>query len=376
MAQRQFRSDDTSKWNEAFGKGTDGAPFSNGTFGGGNGGWHGVCSGTAGQSTCNVDGWWTGSFICIIHQSAGSGAGNWELNFINSMTGGTAQLKYPLINSYGSGAQIVLVKQSSGGTISGTVNAPAWNGSVGGIIAYFCKDNLTISGNINVNSLGYRGASLQNGAKASGKQGEGYPNYNQSVSPGANGNGAGGGTMVDGQGTSGGGGGSNGGSGEAGHTNNVTSGQPGSTVGNAGLTTIFFGGGGGSGSGGNSSGEYGGAGGIGSGIIFIFAKNFIISGSVSLTGGNGSAGGGESAGGSGAGGSCLIKCQTATLGTNKITASGGARISDNHYGGAGGVGRIRCDYFTSVSGSTTPTLSSAQDNTLNVAGGSGFFNFF
>lgn len=356
-----------------WGKGTSGSPNSiSGTIN-----TYATCTGTAGQTSLTTALSASAGDQILIHQTQGTGAGNWEICEVVSDAGATLNLKTALVNSYGTGAQAVLIPQYTGGTISGAVTGTAWNGSVGGIIALISNGDLTISGSLSVNALGFRGATLQNSAKTGGKQGEGYPNYSQSRSSAANGNGAGGGNMQDGVGTTGGGGGSNGGAGEAGHTSSaVTPGQPGSTVGNAELTTALFGGGGGGGSCGNVSGEAGGAGGVGAGMVFIFAKNITISGTVSLTGGNGSAGAGESAGGSGAGGSCLIKCQTATLGTNKITASGGARISDNHYGGAGGVGRIHVDYFTSVSGSTTPTLSSAQDLTLNVPASSGFFNFF
>jgi len=63
-------------------------------------------------------------------------------------------------------------------------------------------------------------------------------------------------------------------------------------------------------------------------------------------------------GGSGAGGSILLKAQTATLGTAQITAAGGAGNNP------GSIGRIHLDYYTSYTGTTTPTLDATQDNNL------------
>jgi len=134
---------------------------------------------------------------------------------------------------------------------------------------------------------------------------------------------------------------------------------------------MYMGGEGGGGGGEDNGAGIGGNGGAGGGIIFIRTKNITITGAVSLTGsvgtaGNGSAGGG----GGGAGGSCLIKTQIATLGTAKITSSGGAGGAcgggdgGNGDGGAGAVGRVHLDYLTSYSGTSTPTIDVTQDSTM------------
>ena len=153
MAQRQFRSDDTSKWLDGFGKGTGGAITLSGTWGSGNGGWVSSATGTSGEYTLAVDAGWSGTYPCIVEQVIGTGAGNYELNYIISMSGGTAQLKYPLQNTYGSGAQCLLMKEYSTG--SGSLVAPAWNGTVGGSIALMFRETLTVDGTVSAIAKGH-----------------------------------------------------------------------------------------------------------------------------------------------------------------------------------------------------------------------------
>ena len=102
--------------------------------------------------------------------------------------------------------------------------------------------------------------------------------------------------------------------------------------------------------------------------FFISAATVSVAGTITC---NGSAGGAASrggGGGGGSGGSVLIGGSAVTIGTNLITATGGATsaaFTSGGGGGAGGVGRIRVQYSTSISGSTSsPTVSSATTGSL------------
>ena len=344
-----------------FGNGSNGAPTTITNY-------FNTFTGTSGQTSGTISAGWVWDAPVLIHQSQGTGAGQWELNWGTVSSGTTITLKYPLSYTYGTGAQIVTLHQYTGGTFSGTHTGTAWNGSYGGIIALMCNGDLTISGTISVNGIGFRGASgVGVGGGIDGKQGEGYGSstYN-GTSYNYNYNGGGGGDFQVNQ-SGGGGGGGNGTAGStAPNSTNAIEGIGGIAAGSADLTSIVFGGGGGSACTGNDGSGQSGPGGTGGGAIFIFGKNITVSGSITSNGSNGSgqiyASGGS---GGGAGGSIIIKCQGATIGTNKILASAGAGgTTGQGYGGDGGVGRIRVEYADSISGSTSPTASTAQVTTL------------
>jgi hypothetical protein len=378
MAQRQFRSDDTDKWNEAFGTGQAGDQ-TNPTLVNAS-----ATTGTAGQYTCTNQWNWNfgDGYLCIIHQTYGSGAGNWEVNKVLSANGaGSMTLKYPLMRTYGAGAQVILITQSKNLSITGTQSPPAWNGSYGGIAAYFASETATISGTISCNGLGYRGGPKDGGGNMVGYCGEDTD--------------SGWARQTSANGISGGGGNENGasdakpGGGGGGHatagTNGVSNESPGvygaggGTIGVASLTTIYFGGAGGQGAYWYTTGATENPG-EGGGITFIFARNIVITGSINVGGSAGasSAGAGGACGG-GAGGSVLLKCETATLGTNLIVApggSGGTGDSNNGAGGNGGVGRIHMDYSKSYTGSTNPSINVTLDPTVKSKSSGGNPIFF
>jgi hypothetical protein len=340
-----------------WGDGSDGSPNAiSGTIN-----TYAACTGTSGQTVLTTTLSAGAGDQVLVHQSQhATAAGTWEIVKIVSDAGATLNLEKALVNSYSTGAQAVLIPQYTGGDISGAVTGTAWNGTVGGIIALMSNGSLTVSGSLSANAIGFRGGVSINSPPSTGQQGEGNLAAGGTLSTSANGSGGGGGADASPDTTPGGGG--NGASGSAGGNG----GTGGLLTGNAGLTTALFGGGGG--------GAWTGPGlssGKGGGFVVIFAKNLTITGTVSATGGNGASGSGESGPAGGAGGSILIKTQTGVLGTNLATSAGGSGASGFSYaGGAGAVGRIRCDYYTSVSGSTTPTLSSAQDTSLFINMGS------
>lgn len=376
-----------------WGKGTSGSPNAiSGTIN-----TYATCTGTATELSLTTALSASAGDVILIHQSQGTGAGQWEINYVLADAGATLILAYPLAYTYGTGAQCVLVPQYTGGDISGAVTGTAWNGSYGGIIALMSNGDLTVSGSIKIEGIqgtkgsnsattggGFRGGASVESNNTTAYSGESSTSASSQTNS-ANGMAGGGGkTNGEGRGHGGAGGGGGyataGGTGGASHGGNGyhTGGVAGGTGGIESLTSLFLG----AGAGGAAleSLNSGASGSSGGGIILIISKNITITGSISVNGGAGNSTG-DIGGSGGSGGSLLIKCQIAILGSNLVTSSGGAAgiggvNPENCNGGAGGVGRIRCDYFTSVSGSTTPTLSSAQDLTLNVAGGSGFFAFF
>jgi hypothetical protein len=393
---RQFRSDDTVPWLYGYGNGSNGSLTisTNTTFSTSNAG----CSGTSGTTSLTLDAASTfaDNNLVFIHQTRGTGVGNWELNKIASGGGTTSiMLDHDLQNTYtnsgASQAQILELKQYSNVTVNTGINwtAPNWDQNKGGCVVFLCKGTTTITGNIILS--GSSGTSELSGGDATGTvSGRGFRNglgdgtdpvSSNTTSEGtigdrittqtsANGNGGGSG--------GGGGSGAGGGNGTAGGNGvgATTNGTGGSTAGNAALTSMVFGGGGG---GGHWPGRHG-SGGTGAGLSLIITKDISITGTINANGGSGgsaTSGIGDSAGGGGAGGSVIIKAQTATLGTNKITATAGAggTSSGSRPGGAGGVGRIHLDYLNTPSGTTNPTYDGRQDLSLKL-GTHRFFTVF
>jgi hypothetical protein len=368
MGQTQFRSDDTVKWWLGFGDGSDGDYSSTGNAT--DAPVDSSCSGTAGSTSLTAT---NTSFAAnkpvLIHQTRGTGAGTWELNQIDSYVAGTITLKKALQNTYtdsgASQAQVIQLKQYNSFTLNSghTLTAKAWNGNVGGLVAFLCKGTVTIAGTISCSGKGFVGGQPGASNNTNGYSGEGTANASRN-STSANGNGGGGGNDL----AQAAGGGSNG---TQGGGNN-----PGSTSGNAGLTLFPFGGGGGGG--GRNADAVPGAGGAGGGGCLIIANDITVSGAITLRGNNGqNGGGGFSAGGGagGGGGSCLLKGRTIDLGTNKVTAPGGTggtkTSTHGENGGSGGSGRIHADYAVSISGTTSPALDSTQDTTIKATGGGG-----
>lgn len=359
MAQRQWRSDDTDAWQHAFGGGGDGASYTVPANEG--------CSGTGGGTalTLAAAGGFADGDLVLIHQTRGTGAGNWELNKIAS-GGGTTSLtmEHDLIHTYtDSGtnqAQIIELKEYEDITISTTVNAPAWDGSKGGIIAFLDKGKTTISGSLNAKGLGFR---LGTYGGSSAYCGEGTAT-DRTTNNNPSGNSGGGNNGNQG-------GGAGGGHGTAGGNDTLNRAYGGSTSGTASLVTMTFGGAGGgwwenSGSRGN--------GGSAGGVIVVIAKEIEVTGTINA-GGNNGANGGWGSGGGGAGGAVLLKAEDATLGSSLITAAKGNKGSASYaYGGDGGVGRIHLDYSNSYTGTTSPTIDVTQDSTI-VAGGAGGGSF-
>lgn len=351
------------------------------------------CSGTSGTTslTATNASFDTGQII-LIHQSRGTGVGNWELNQIASYTTGTITTVFNLSNTYtdsgASQAQVRVLPQYSQVNIdsSYTYTAKAWDGNVGGILAFLCNGTTTVEGTITAAGKGFRGGAggaRGSGAGTSGTQGEGAAGTGTSSSS-ANGNGGGAG-IKNSDGGAGGGGGGLSTSGSNGGTGQGTGGTGGTADGGATLVDCVFGGGGGGGSGEQntgSTGTGGGAGGPGGGFLYIVSKQLTVTGSISGNGSVGTAGynsgsEGSGGGGGGAGGSVFIKTRTAILGSSLVTSSGGtggaAGGAFSGAGGAGSTGRVRVE-TCGLTGSTSPSASS-QEGGFGFCSEAGFFQY-
>lgn len=347
-----------------FGDGSDGAATLSGT----DAPIDSSCSGTSGSTSLSAT---NGSFaagqLILIHQSRGTGVGAWEVNQIASYVAGTITTRIPLSNTYtdsgASQAQVLVIKQYSSVTISSSFSGKAWDGNVGGIIAFCCSGKTTISSTCSATGIGFRGG---NGGSGSGEAGEGTvgAQVNQRT---ANGNGAGGGGqgpdgghIEGGHGGGGGGGGSNAGNAGSGK-NTATAGSAGNAGGSSDLVTATFGGGGGAGGAENNGNNDGTAGGIGGGLIFIFTGSIEVTGSLQANG-NGTGGNALNSGigGGGGGGGIIIKTRSSILGSSLIVSTGGVGgTSTGAFGGKGadgGNGTIRIEACTST-GTTNPSAS-------------------
>lgn len=332
MAQRQFRQDDTSNWTDKFGNGSDGAYApSTGT----DAPIDSACTGTSATTSLtatNVS--FASGQLILIHQTQGTGAGNYELNRIASYTAGTITTTLALTNTYGTGAQVVVLKQYSSALIDTgvTLTTKAWTGTVGGIVGWFCNGITTVTGNITGKGRGYQ---IPGTAAYCGEGTAGPAIINH---PTKNGNGGGSATFGNG-----GGGGGNAVAGTSG-----SMGEGGDAAGNAALTLMVFGGGGGgdTDNGGNTT---------SGGIVILISKTITVTGTITVDGNS------SSYGGASAGGSILLKGKTITLGSTLVTSAG---ASSSNGGGASSVGRIHADYSGSISGTTSPTIDSTQDATI------------
>ena len=352
------------------------------------------CSGTSGTNTLTlaVGAFANGDVIKIV-QMRGTGVGQYEINKITSGGGTTSltldkNLQYTYTDSGASQAQVFKMLMYTSITVqAGTWNITGWDENTNGCLPLVARVGTTITGTINGDGLGFLGALGVTGTNEHGHQGEGTAATRGGSSEAANGNGAGG--ADDGNGgnrAAGGGGGGNALAGATGSNSptGTTGGTGGEAKGSADLTNMVLGGGGGGGGSAVPTTTFGtdkGAGGDGGAIVVFFTKDITITGGITVDGANGTTGArdGCGGGGGGAGGSVLIVCQTATLGSSLITATGGVGAAEGGFpdgliGGTGSVGRIAVHHSGTVTGTTSPAFTDVSDPTLIETNAGFIFN--
>ncbi len=333
----------------------------------------------------------------LIIQSRGNGAGTYEINEINAMSGNTLTLRKALVNNYyQSGidkAQIIRIPEYHNLTINsgGILSVSPWDGNTGGVMYFYVNGTADVQGSIITDGLGFRGGNGGSGATEvsdSGDTGEstiGDRISGGSTSPGATPsptvatNGAAGQGGIGKRATdaaSGGGGasygtlGTNGGTSVGGATSPAPGGVAGVIVGNQNLLqNILLGsGGGGGGKSKDPNGQGGGNGARGAGSIGFFIKNLNVgtNGLISAKGLDGQNGISDqgAGGGAGAGGAILASYETANISNpNVFNINGGtggnAAGANSGRGGDGGNGRLMINYCKTTNG-TINTASLTQ----------------
>jgi Cys-rich repeat protein len=335
----------------------------------------------------------------VLHQTQGTAAtaGLYEFNTVTAVAGGNVQLATPLRNAYSTAgaarAQLVVVQVYNDLIVrpAGSLTAPEWNGSTGGLLAIEATGAVLVEGAIRMNGRGFHGPSRGCAAPGGsnrcryGQQGESWSGIG-ATGPASNAGGGGGGGQGEDCGSGGGGAygvgagaGSPGDCGRAGATSGVCAlrcpnegGASGAAYGTGSLSgTIHLGSGGGEG-GMDDDGGLPGAGGNGGGVILLRAGgNVVVRGAVTASGTDGlngdqfacgGVGCGMGGGGGGAGGGVWIAAPNVTLGASLVTATGGnggqcsCRIVDVRRAapaGRGGNGRVTV-VAPVASGATTP----------------------
>ncbi len=379
------------------------------------------------QMQDNVIGSNTSNNTSFGNLGSNGSAGLWEQRTISSITrsGTTATIVLTAAPSgYNLGAnsvvQVISFPLLNAAAYSTTANitGTAWNGTIGGVVAFEVGTILTLNNNISANALGFRGGSVSvnyygggttcstidyggvSTASNCGNKGEGIYKattitYTYGMGHILNG-GGGGGQDING----GGGGGGNwtaGGNGGPGWNGSAAGCTAPSAAGIGGialsslipLNRIFMGGGGGGGQQNNSTSS---AGGRGGGIVVVKAGTLVTTGTcgtprlISANGATAALSGNDGCGGAGAGGSIVLQigsfgvvsaCQ---LSITANGASGGTVNTSTHAGGGpGGQGIVVFSIAQPTANITTQTNNGSPgcnnnsvpcNNTTPSAGGS------
>ena len=335
-------------------------------------------------------------------------AGNYELNTVCQVLNGTQLIVNGIQRAYdpAGAVQLVSVPVYQDAVVTGVLSASPWDGTTGGVLAFECSGTLTLSADIDLQGVGFRGGAVTTSTYScdwfsdpndyfynitsgvGAMKGEGIASYitNKTGGRGAQANGGGGGNDHN----SGGGGGSNAGTGGQGGERIRPStftcrgispgvgGKP-NTYSNA-LNKVFLGGGGGAGHENNPA--TGTAGTNGGGIVLIKANQLVgNSQTIFVNGAHVNASSADGAGGAGGGGSVLLDVTnyTGSLNVHAIGGNGGnvANIGPsncNGPGGGGGGGVLWVSQnsvpgaisFSGFGGANGTTIATAQSNcTIN-----------
>lgn len=314
---------------------------------------------------------------------ANQSAGRWEQKTVSSITrsGTTATivLSAAPTNSYNVGANSSLqiisfpLLNPAAYTTTNNITGTAWNGTIGGVVAFEVGTTLTLNNNISANALGFRGGTVsanhypggttcdtiantwRQGSNIRGQKGEGIykitdATFQHGKAKILNGGGGGGNINAGGGGggnwTTGGDGGPGWNGTAAGCTGPGAAGRGGISLATIiPLNRIFMGGGGGGGQQNNSAAT---AGGRGGGIVVVKAGTLVTTGTcaspriISANGQIATTSGNDGTGGSGAGGSVVLQINsfnvlsTCQLSITANGANGGTVNTSTHAGGGGG----------------------------------------
>jgi hypothetical protein len=346
-----------------------------------------VMMGSSALSVSAVTGITTGTLVLVVQVKSGTsvsgaatavdtgalGVGRYDVARVTGVMGTMLSLDRPLANSYAAtGAQVVTIPEYTTVNIAatGSVVATAWNGTVGGVVAFLAQGTVTLAGAIRADAAGFRGgarnADFCNGSCTCrtddatalddpmcrmGGRGEGFDTAMAAFGAtgcgvGNRGIGAGGGGHINAGGAGGGHAGAGGVGGASWCSGTPNGGRPGAAIAPVVLdTAITFGGGGGGGQQNNSAGTNGGGGG---GIVFVRAGSLAgpTTGAITARGGDAANSGNDASGGGGAGGAVLLRVVTAMV-CPVVDVSGGrggtSTAGMHGGGGGGGAGRVRFD---------------------------------
>ncbi len=314
-------------------------------------------------------------------------AGLYEFATITAIAGNVITLNNAPVNSYNTVngfVQLVTVPKYCLPVVNNTLTCAAWNGTVGGVLA-FEAGTLTLNSDINVTGLGFRGGNFisggfccSNGSFAGitgGEKGESISDFIPGMMrmKGKQANGGGGSNC----GNSGGGGGGNGGAGGlGGHQYNGCGafderGQGGLALAPV-ANRMFLGGGGGGGFRDNNQTTAPGA--NGGGIVYIRA-NAIVCNNRTIAANGASVTiitNDEGAGGGGAGGTIFIACNN-YVGNLTVSTNGGNGGSNNnvifgnmcHGPGGGGAGGVFAFSTPLIPGGITYNSNGGAAGTVN-----------
>ena len=327
----------------------------------------------------------------LLVQMQGSGAGHYEFQQVTGVTGQSVNfktlLKYTYVSSGNSRAQIVLVPKY--GTLiiksTGSIQAGAYDGSIGGVIVFRAVNLRIESGaKIDASGKGFRGGPKKGSGYWHGVTGESYTYSGFAEKSSTANNGGGGGSSYCDCGESAGSGsyGTVGSNPTGSSCSEFSLGQNGKTYGDPALTKMYLGsGGGGGGCRSGSSCEYS-DGANGGGMVYIEAYTAIVNGYIWAKGGDASGGSSSSCndtiGGAGSGGSIYLRAG-ALLSSNpgsRFSVQGGGRTSISQsgiYGSSGGHGRIRVDYSTIDGRKCGSSEANAQEKKYGGYAGVGYW---
>ncbi len=91
-------------------------------------------------------------------------AGNWEYSTIAGITGNTVFLARPLLRSYAltGHVQLIRVPVYDDAIVTNTLTAADWDGTTGGVLAFWVENTLELQANIDLNGKGFRGGTISN----------------------------------------------------------------------------------------------------------------------------------------------------------------------------------------------------------------------